>query len=382
MHDKIIKKDQKTFLQIACDIGENPYYVITSSHLGRGLYLFSSPETHKTVYCDMGDNYQTGNQIENVRIVSSKLNHVPGLNSSHPEVRGVGSPFLPLIKSPNSEDGHYTDNTVWNELVQKVNSTLNPKVFVVGHFIDDIQRLLITFPNIFFVVLCNDYTDEALTHTMNFYKPIGFVDLVDLYLLKPNLVLFASGAGTCVDLLSRGTTPITAYYHHHRGGYDYHPNKLSINKLRVGPVIPETPDFQTNMAYNIYHITNDDQSIIIFTQLAKQIQNETNIIEWAKNSSNIQAEIQTETSGLAKQILNKLKTDAEAKAQEDAEAKAQDALSTSDSKSNGSNSGGGAVVGLIALVAAIAQMKQFGNKRRNKPRKSYGGRPRTRRADK
>ena len=62
-----------------------------------------------------------------------------------------------------------------------------------------------------------------------------FVEVADIHTLNADLILFSPGAGTCADLLSRGTAPIAPIQTTGGIGYDKMSNAKCIEELNVGP---------------------------------------------------------------------------------------------------------------------------------------------------
>ena len=210
------------FVEVSGDVG------------GPSANLFKTMP-HKSVNCDFGDN------AGSFRFVTKYLT-----NKTRPTADSVnGSLYLPICE--NIE--FYTDDNIITKIRAFFNDFPLPKLIIIcgpstrwnltGTFwqpLAQTTKVVIIGSH----VLLEGRINRALGDDTDLVKNImcarQFVEVADIHTLNADLILFSPGAGTCADLLSRGTAPIAPIQTTRSGiGTDKMSNAKCIEELNVGP---------------------------------------------------------------------------------------------------------------------------------------------------
>ena len=181
---------------------------------------------HKSERCDFGDTtgsirFVTKYLTDKTRPTAVRVNgslYLPICENIITEIRAFFEdsplPKLIIICGPSPE-WNLTD-TFWQRLAQTT------KVVIIGSH-----------------VLLKGAIKKALGDDTDLVNNImcakQFVEVADIHTLNADLILFSPGAGTCADLLSRGTAPIAPIQTTGGIGYDKMSNAKCIEELNVGP---------------------------------------------------------------------------------------------------------------------------------------------------
>lgn len=191
---------------------------------------------HIGVTCDFGDTYGE------FRFVTQYLTN----QETRPTEENVnGSLYLPQCKELEC----YTDDHVITEIRDFFKDTLLPKLIIIcgpstRWVVESVfwEKLAKTTKVLIIGIhqLIRYKIEKILLHNTNLVNimcPTQFVEVADIHTLNADLILFSPGAGTCADLLSRGTAPIAPIIHQTRNGIgnDKMSNAECIVKLEVGP---------------------------------------------------------------------------------------------------------------------------------------------------